>query len=103
MAIKTLRATHVQHAGPLFAARVRRSFRGVFGFLGGNRRHVRYCRFKRLCVSFRLSFRFVFIRRSLAFDLSLFGLLLFGHVAAPPQSTGTNSGGNAFLPFGIVT
>jgi hypothetical protein len=42
-------------------------------------------------------------RISLAFDLSLFGLLLFGHVAAPPQSTGTNSGGNAFLPFGIVT
>jgi hypothetical protein len=31
-------------------------------------------------MSVGLAFRFVFFRRSLAFDLSLFGLSLFGHV-----------------------
>src|SRR5262245_46679900 len=48
--------------------------------LGRNRRHVRSCRFRCLCVSVRLPIgfvlllRFVLLRRLLAFDLSLFGL-----------------------------
>jgi hypothetical protein len=99
-----------------FAARVRRTSRARSTrvsscYLGRNRRHVRSCRFKCLCISVRLPIRFVFPRRSPAFDLILFGLSLFGHVIASrktsmahfDQSTGTNSGGNVFLPFGIET
>jgi hypothetical protein len=40
--------------------------------LSSNTQHVRSCRFKCLCISVRLPFRFVFLRRSLAFGLSLF-------------------------------
>src|SRR5262249_47022353 len=44
--------------------------------LSRNHWHIRYS----LYISVRLSFRFVFLRRSVAFDLSLFGLSL--HVIA---------------------
>jgi hypothetical protein len=51
--------------------------------LGRNRRHIRYW-FKCLCTLVGLLFRFDFLSRSLAFDLNLFGLSLFGHVIASP-------------------
>ena len=55
-------------------------------YLGRNRRHVRSCRFECLCIAVRLPIRFLLLlRRSLAFDLSLFGLSLFGHVIASPD------------------
>jgi hypothetical protein len=39
--------------------------------LSSNTQHVRSCRFKCLCISATLPFRFIFLRRSLAFGLSL--------------------------------
>src|SRR4029450_5189273 len=55
-------------------------------YLSRNRRHVRSCRFECLCIAVRLPIRFLLLlRRSLAFDLSLFGLSLFGHVIASPD------------------
>ena len=78
-------------------------------YLGRDRRNVRSCGFK--CR------RFLFLRRSLAFNLSLFGLSLFGHAVASldllstlenvsgpfGQGSGSSSGGNVFWPFGIET